>query len=121
MKTMDFTVTGEPAAAKSAATQALEGNKFRLTWHDDWTATAERGSKTKNFFGGAFAQYIRLGVEIRTAEGAQSLVRLGQETKGYMGGALGVRKTNKTMAELRDQLSQSFQTQGVFVGVTETG
>lgn len=120
MKTIDFTVVGDPAAAKATAAAALEASKFRLSWADDWTATAERGSKVGNALGGAFAQYIKLGLEIRSLDAAQSIVRLAQGSKGYMGGALGVRKTNKSIAKLRDELTGYFQTQGVLVGVNET-
>ncbi|HEY3141788.1 MAG TPA: hypothetical protein VGJ86_11700 [Acidimicrobiales bacterium] len=120
MSSIDFMVTGDVARAKATAVNALEGKGFRLAWSDEWTATAEKGNKVANLVVGGFAQYIKMGLEVRsTPVGDQSLIRLIRSTKGYMGGAIGVMKTNKNSARLRDELAAVFQQAGVLVNVSE--
>jgi hypothetical protein len=59
-KYIDFLVTGDPAAARATVEQALVARKFRVTWSDQWTASAERGSKLANTLVGALAQYFKV-------------------------------------------------------------
>jgi hypothetical protein len=66
-KFVEFTVTGDPAMAKATAEQTLTSRKFRITWNDDRTATAARGSKAGNILAGSFARYYKIGVEVRSA------------------------------------------------------
>jgi hypothetical protein len=120
MSSIDFVVTGDVARAKATAVDALQAKGFRLTWTDEWTATAEKGNKAVNLVLGGFAQYIKMGLEVRsTGTPDQSLIRLVQSSKGYMGGALGVAKTNKNRARLRDELGAVFNQAGVLVGVND--
>jgi len=120
MTSIDFTVTGDVERAKATAVDALQGKGFRITWSDQWTATAEKGNKVANAIIGGFAQYIKMGLEVRsTPTPDQSLIRLVPASKGYMGGALGVMKTKKNSARLREELSAVFQHAGVLVNVAE--
>jgi hypothetical protein len=120
MTSIDFTVTGDVERAKATAVDALQGKGFRLSWSDEWTATAEKGNKVANLVIGGFAQYIKMGLEVRSAPTAgQALIRLIPASKGYMGGALGVMKTRKTSAKLREELTVVFNEAGVLVDVGE--
>lgn len=117
---VDFTVTGDPARAHATATEALEGRKFTLTWSDPWTGVAERGSKVGNVLAGAMAQYFKIGVRVMSAPtDGQAIVRIEQQSSGWMGGAIGAHRTKKNFAGLRDELRATFETAGVLVGVTE--
>jgi hypothetical protein len=122
MKAIDFTVVGDAERAKVTAVDALQQKGFRIEWSDEWSATAEKGSKVKNALLGGFAQYIKLGLEVRSASmPGHSVIRLTQGSKGYAGGALGVSKTNKARNQLRDELAAIFQNAGVLVNVAESG
>ena len=112
----DFTLQGDPGRVRSTVQEALETRKFRLTWHDDWTATAERGSKVANAIAGAAAQYFKIGVAIRSADDGNSVLRVERQSSGLMGGAIGAARTTKNLDKLRTELDSTFQTAGVLVG-----
>ncbi len=116
MEFIEFTLVGDPARAKATVAEALTTRKFRITWSDDWTATAERGNKVANVLLGAFAQYFKVGVAVRSAPtDGQSIVRIERASRGFMGGAIGVARTNKNMRALHDELVATFQAAGVLV------
>jgi hypothetical protein len=119
VKTIEFLVTGDPAAARSAAVEALESRKFRITWNDEWQGTAERGKKWLYAVAGAMAQYFKVGLSVFSADAGQSVIRLDKSSSGMMGGAIGVARTNKNFTALRDELSAIFTEQGILVGVKE--
>jgi hypothetical protein len=119
--TIDLVVVGDPARAKATAAAALGARTFRLTWTDEWSATAERGNKVANVFLGALAQYFKVGVRVMAAPTpGQSVVRLEKQSSGWAGGAIGANRTKKNLVTLRDELAGAFQQAGVLVGVQET-
>jgi hypothetical protein len=119
VKYVDFALTGDPAAARDAAAQALGARKFEVAWTDEWTGLAERGSKVKNALLGAAAQYFKVGLRVMTGDAGGSVLRLERLSSGWMGGAIGAARTTNNMKKLRDELTQVFQGDGVLVGVTE--
>jgi hypothetical protein len=116
---VEFVLNGDPQRAKATAQQALEARKFSMSWSDDWTAVAERGNKVANALAGAFAQYFKVGVAVRSGVDGNSIVRLDKLNTGWMGGAIGAARTNKNLATLREELTATFQGAGVLVGVNE--
>lgn len=116
---VDFLVTGDPAAARATAEQALVARKFSVTWHDERTATAERGTKTANLLIGAFGQYFKVGVRLMSTQPGETTVRIERQSSGWMGGAIGVARTNKNLASLRGELESTFAGAGVLRGVNE--
>jgi len=118
-KFVEFTVTGDPAMAKATAEQALTSRKFRTTWNDDRTATAERGSKAGNILAGSFAQYYKIGVELRSLRPGETVIRVESQSSGMAGGALGVSRTRKNFTSLRTELEAAFGAAGVLRGVQE--
>jgi len=118
-KYVDFIVTGDPAIAKATAEQALTSRKFRITWSDDWTATAERGSKVGTFLVGTFAQYFKIGVQLMALQPGETVIRLESQSSGMAGGAIGVARTRNNFASLRTELEATFGTAGVLRGVQE--
>jgi hypothetical protein len=120
MEYVDFMLTGDPAQAKATVSEALERRKFKLSWADEWTATAERGNKIANALLGAFAQYFKVGVVIRTDEASgHGIVRIERGSRGMMGGAIGVARTNKNMKQLAEELTTAWQSSGVLVNATQ--
>jgi hypothetical protein len=115
-----FTLVGDPGRAKATVVQALEARKFRLTWDDDWTGIAERGSKVANILAGAAAQYFKVGVQVRAAGEEQTVVVLDQLSSGWAGGAIGASRTKKNLRTLGEDLSRTFQDAGVLVGTSES-
>jgi hypothetical protein len=118
-KGVEFVLTGDPARAKATVQQALETRKFKITWSDDWTGLAERGSKTANAFLGAAAQYFKVGVAVRSGHDGNAIVRLDRLSTGWMGGAIGASRTTKNMNTLRDELGATFQSAGVLVSAND--
>ena len=116
---IDFLVTGDPAAARATAEQALLARNFRVVWHDDWNATAERGSQLANALAGAFAQYFRVGVSLMSSDPGETTVRVEQQTIGMLGGLVGMSRVRRNMATLRSELEATFQAAGVLRGVSE--
>jgi hypothetical protein len=117
-KSVDFLVTGDPVAARATAEQALVANGFRVTWHDGWTATAERGSKVGNALAGAFAQYFKVGVRLMSIQTGETTVRIQRQTSGFLGGWIGMIRVRRNMKVLCAQLQATFQAAGVLRGVS---
>jgi hypothetical protein len=111
----EFTLQGDPARVRATVQQALEARKFRLTWHDEWTATAERGNKVANAVVGAAAQYFKVGVTIRSGSDGNSIMRVDRQSSGWMGGAIGASRTTKNLERLRDELNATFDAANVLV------
>jgi hypothetical protein len=115
-----FTLVGDPKRTKATVVQALEARKFRLTWSDDWTGIAERGSRVANVLAGAVAQYFKVGIQIRSAAADQTVVALDQLSSGWAGGAIGASRTKKNLRTLGEDLSRTFQDAGVLVSTGES-
>jgi hypothetical protein len=118
-KYFDFLVVGDPVRARATIEEALVARKFRVAWSDDWTASAERGSKVANAIAGALAQYFKVGVRLMSAEPGETTVRIERQSSGWMGGAIGASRTTKNMTALRTELETTFSSAGVLRGVTE--
>jgi hypothetical protein len=119
IKYIDFTVTGDPVRAAATADQALVARKFRVTWQDQWTATAERGSKVANVIAGAAAQYFKVGVRIMSGDQGTTIIRIERQSSGWLGGAIGAARTTKNLERLRAELESTFSEAGVLHGVSE--
>jgi hypothetical protein len=119
MAAVEFTITGDPARARQTAVGALSARQFTLAWTDEWTASAERGSRTKNVLLGAFAQYFKVGVAVRSLDDDHSVVRVESLTSGWMGGLWGANKTKSNLRELRTELGTAFESAGVLVDVRD--
>ncbi|MGD1052571.1 MAG: hypothetical protein ABR950_01960 [Candidatus Dormibacteria bacterium] len=117
-KSVDFLVAGDPAAARATAEQALIANGFKVIWLDEWTATAERGSRVGNALAGAFAQYFQVGVRLMSAQTGETTVRIERQSSGMMGGLVGMARVRKNLTELCAQLQATFQAAGVLRGVS---
>ena len=76
---------GDPLAARATAEQALVERKFEVTWQDEWTGTAVRGSKALNLVAGALAQYFKVGVRLMAAGPGETIVRIDRESSGWTG------------------------------------
>lgn len=118
-KYVDFVVSGDPRAARATAERALMDRKFQVTWHDDWTGTAERGSKVANFLVGTLAQYFQVGIRLMTAGPDETAVRIERQSSGRMGGVIGASRTANNFASLQGELQATFSAAGVLRGVSE--
>ena len=116
MDAVEYLVTGDAVRAKATVVQALEARKFKLTWMGEWDGVAERGSKVANALAGAFAQYFKVGVTIRSGANGTAVIRLDKSSKGYMGGVVGASRTSKNFDALHADLDATFRSAGVLVG-----
>jgi hypothetical protein len=119
MAAFDVIINGDPAHVRDMAVQALQARKFRFTWHNEWSALAERGSKVGNALGGAMAQYFAIELAVMTGQPGQSIVRFTQGNTGWIGGAIGASRVKKNYATLRDEFAGFFHAQGTLVGVQD--
>lgn len=115
MDAVDFIVVGDAGRAKATVVDALQSRKFRLTWASEWDGIAERGNKIANVLAGAFAQYFKVGVIVRTAPDGNGVIRLEKSSKGYMGGVAGAIRTTKNFDSLAAELETAFRAAGVLV------
>jgi hypothetical protein len=99
-KEIDFTVTGDPGAVRATVAQVLTSRGFTLTWQDDSTGIALRGSRVANILIGAFAQYFKVGVRIVAGQPGETLVRIERLPSGWAGGFVGVGKTRRNLESL---------------------
>jgi hypothetical protein len=118
-KHVDFLVTGDPAMARATAEQALSSRKFRITWNDEWSAVAERGSKVANLLVGALAQYFKVGVHLMEAGPGETTVRIERLNSGWRGGVIGASRTTSNFNSLRSELESTFNAAGVLREVSE--
>jgi hypothetical protein len=116
---IDFVVSGDPKIARATVERALAARQFRVTWQDEWTAVAERGSKGANFWLGTFAQYFKVGVSLTSAAPGQTILRIERQSSGLMGGAIGASRTRRNLSSLHDELRATFSAAGVLHGVSE--
>ncbi len=118
-KQIDFLVVGDPATARATAIRALEERKFQVNWSDEWSAIAERGSKTAYLLVGALAQYFKVGLRVMGSAPGETVVRMERLTPGWRGGGIGASRTSGNMASLRTELEAIFNAAGVLRSVTE--
>lgn len=123
---IDFFVTGDPASARAAAEDALLEQQFQLNWTDDWTATAERGSKAANYLLGGMVKYLKIGVRVMSGPDGQTIVHIESESSGhYTGGsawvgqAIGDRHMADELGALRSDLVSRFTNAGVLHNVVD--
>jgi hypothetical protein len=91
-----------------------------LTWQDDHSATAERGSKAASFAAGAAAQYFNVGVHLMTDQPEETTVRLDRQSLSgawLKGGALSPLRVSRNLASLRTELEGDFRNAGVLRSV----
>ena len=121
MAVHEFLVSGESDTARDLAADVLAERGFTLDWSDDWTARASKGNVVVNVLAGAFAQSYRLGLRVRSIEGAdggpdQTIVRIETLGTGLAGGIWGAKKTRSFFHGLRDELAARFASDGRLVG-----
>ena len=123
---IDLFVTGDPASARAAAEDALLEQQFRLNWTDDWTATAERGSKGANYLLGGMVKYLKIGVRVMSTQDGQTVVHIESESSGdhggpsgWVGNAIGDKQMDAELATLRGELELAFTNAGVLRNIVD--
>jgi hypothetical protein len=113
MKQVEFHVDGDASTARATVAEALAARKFKLEWSDEWSGVARKGSVVANVLLGALAQHFKFGVAVMTAPEGHGVIRLDKVTSGWMGGAIGARRTTKSFEALKGELEQTFTAAGV--------
>lgn len=120
MKQVEFHIDGDAAQAKATVVEALEARKFRLSWTSEWAGVAQKGSVVANVLLGALAQHFKFGVSVMTSPEGHGVIRLDKLSSGWLGGALGARRTTKNFDSLKVELEQTFGNAGVLRKVDVT-
>ena len=119
MKYVDVAVRLDAAAARDRAAHELSARGFTVKWDDDWSATAAKGSRVANLMLGGFAQRIEFGLRVMAVDAEVTVVRFEKRSSGWVGGYLGVRKTEKQLKSVRDDFARVFDSVGLLAGVSE--
>lgn len=117
----DLVLVLAPDAARDAVVHELAAQGFRVTFHDAWNATAERGSKGLNVAFGAFAQYFRISVQIFTGAQGETVVRLLRDPVGNWGGIAGRARVSGMFQRITNDLIDAFHEQGLLAGMAHQG
>jgi hypothetical protein len=112
--TREIPVTGDPAQARASVVQALEGRGFTVAWQDEWTGTAEKGSKGKQVLLGGFAPHLQVGISLHSIDRG-TVVRLDRPSAGLSGGLMGRAKAVKQFNGVADDLVAAFRQAGVLL------
>src|SRR5215212_11001692 len=112
--TREITVAGDPSRARATVVQALEGRGFTFAWHDEWSGTAEKGSKTKQMVLGGFAQHLQVDISLHAVDQG-TVVRLTRPSAGVSGGLMGRAKAIKQFKGVADELVAAFREAGVLL------
>lgn len=110
----EIAVTGDPARARTSVVQALESRGFTVVWQDDWSGTAEKGSKGKQVLLGGFAPHLQVGISLHAIDQG-TVVRLIRPSAGVSGGLMGRAKAVKQFNGVADDLLAAFREAGVLV------
>ena len=106
-----------PEQARDAITNVLEAHGFRLTFADEWTAVAQKGSKGMNVAFGAMAQYFEFGVQIFQDPGGETILRLSRNPVGYWGGLVGRARVAGTFGRIANEVITWLHQQGMLAGI----
>lgn len=115
MNSVEFLVTRPMGQIQQTLAAGLAQRGYRLTVHSPASATAEKGSKVGNFFGGAFAQYFAYHLALApTPRGCQ--VVLARGNSGWMGGIIGAHRVKKEFEALSTSLETYFTSARILAG-----
>ena len=110
----EIAVVGDPAAARATVVQALESRGFTVAWQDEWSGTAEKGSKGKQMMLGGFAPHLQVGISLHAIDRG-TVVRLIRPSSGISGGLMGRAKAVKQFNGVADDLLAAFRQAGVLL------
>jgi len=91
MVTISYTVSGDPALARTDLQSVIEAVGLASTGTDEWTGYGKKGNPVANSFGGWLSQYIEVDFRVRAETNGDVPVALNRST-GAMGGVPGPRK-----------------------------
>jgi len=112
--TREIAVAGEPARARATVAQALESRGFTVSWQDEWSGMAEKGSKGKQLVLGGFAPHLQVGISLHAVDQGL-IVRLTRPSSGVSGGLMGRAKAVKQFNGVADDLVAAFHEAGVLL------
>jgi hypothetical protein len=120
----DFVIKGDPDTVRAIGDQVVRGAGFTVTWVDQATGHAQRGSLPLTILLGAFVGKKRqaVKVDLKIFTGPQpdtTVVRLTRASSGWAGGAIGASRNNKMFAELIQDLAAPFGQAGTLLGVNQ--
>ncbi|SMF10979.1 hypothetical protein L603_001200000060 [Cellulosimicrobium cellulans J34] len=120
MATVDYFLSGDPEVAKQLLHAALQEQGFAVTVRPTGQWAAERGSRTKTFWLGAFAgkaQHLVFTVDFMV-HGDQLVARIDRPTgHGAMAGAIGIARSNTAFAEVDQAIGTRLTSHGVLAHV----
>ena len=103
-----------PRAGRATVVQALESRGFTFAWQDEWSGTAEKGSKGKQVLLGGFAPHLQVGISLHAIDRG-TVVRLVRPSSGICGGLMGRAKAVKQFNGVADELLAAFREAGVLL------
>ena len=118
----DYIVQGDPESVRSIGDQLVRGAGFAITWTDQATGQAQRGSLPLTLVLGAFAgrkqQSVKLTLTVFAGpQPGTAVLRLTRASSGWAGGAIGASRNGKIFDELVQDLGTRFGQAGQLLGV----
>ena len=120
MATVDYFLSGDPEVAKQHLHAALQEQGFAVTTRPTGQWAAERGSKQKTFWLGAFAgkaQHLVFTVDFML-HGDQLVARIDRPTAPAMAPCpVGVARSNKAFSEVDQSIGTRLTNHGILANV----
>jgi hypothetical protein len=118
----DFVIKGDPDGVRAIGDQVIRGAGFTITWADQATGHAQRGSLTLTLLLGAFVgkkkQSVKVDLTIFAGpQPGTAVVRLTRVSSGWAGGIVGASRNGKMFDDLVQDLGTQFGRAGTLLGV----
>ena len=116
---IEFTLTGDHAAARDVVLAATATQGFAAQASNEWSYLLTRGSSTKSLLLGAMAGkdfYLKFGVDFSVA-GDAFVARLSRDvaSSALRGGVIGASKASDAFQQLADAVGAAATQAGIFL------
>jgi hypothetical protein len=112
----EFPVESDPPVVRPIVETIFAKRHFRVTWRNDSTAIAKRGSRSTNFIFGILKLYVRIDIHIASDRVGECTVDIQRRSRGWLGGLFGPQITKLEFGELLFDLDSAFSKAGLFPG-----
>jgi len=119
MAGMQFVVSGDSMAARNFVLGVFQQQQWRVELKGDWAATAEHGSKTASYVGGAFAgksgRHVILNIAVSVDPQGNTVIGLSEGASGFSGGLIGVSQARDVYQAIYDNIGAALSAAGIYV------
>jgi hypothetical protein len=114
---LKFQISLGAADARTILETALSEQGYRIAWHNEQEGLAEKGSKAKAMFLGAFAMHYKYNLRVDPAPDGTAIAAVFLGNTGIAGGAMGIAKVRNELDRLSTVIRPAYEAKGVLNGV----